>query len=53
MGFGKSIALTGGPQLALMIYLAFYGICLGMTWWFYLRRSPESASAPSLAEARI
>jgi NNP family nitrate/nitrite transporter-like MFS transporter len=53
MGFGKSIAMTGGPQLALMIYLAFYAICLATTWWFYLRKGPENATAPSLAEARI
>jgi MFS transporter, NNP family, nitrate/nitrite transporter len=52
-GFGKSIALTGGPQLALVIYLGFYATCLALTWWFYLRRGPESAAAPSLAEARI
>ena len=50
-GFGKSIALTGGPQLALEIYLAFYAACLALTWWFYLRRSPRRG-APSLAEAR-
>jgi NNP family nitrate/nitrite transporter-like MFS transporter len=53
MGFGKSIAVTGGPQVALMIYLAFYAACLGLTWWFYLRKGQESATAPSLAEARI
>jgi len=52
-GFGKSIALTGGPQLALVIYLAFYAMCLGLTWWFYLRRGAETAGAPSLAEARV
>ncbi len=52
-GFGKSIALTGGPQLALMIYLAFYATCLALTWWFYLRRSPATAGVPSLAEARV
>ena len=52
-GFGKSIAITGGPQLALVIYLSFYAICLGMTWWFYLRRNPAEAGAGSLAEARI
>jgi NNP family nitrate/nitrite transporter-like MFS transporter len=52
-GFGKSIALTGGPQLALVIYLAFYAICLAFTWWFYLRRSPATAGVPSLAEARV
>src|SRR6478752_350134 len=52
-GFGKSIAITGGPQLALVIYLAFYASCLAMTWWFYLRKSPAESDAPSLAEARI
>lgn len=52
-GFGKSIAMTGGPQLALAIYLAFYGSCLALTWWFYLRRSPQGEGAGSLAEARV
>src|SRR6201994_4103468 len=52
-GFGKSIAITGGPQLALVIYLAFYAICLAMTWWHYLRQAPAEAGAPGLAEARI
>ena len=52
-GFGKSIAITGGPQLALAIYLLFYASCLGLTWWFYLRRAPQAAGAPSLAEARV
>jgi NNP family nitrate/nitrite transporter-like MFS transporter len=52
-GFGKSIAITGGPQLALVIYLTFYGVCLALTWWYYLRRSPVASSATSLAEARV
>jgi NNP family nitrate/nitrite transporter-like MFS transporter len=52
-GFGKSIALTGGPQLALEIYLAFYATCLALTWWYYLRRSPVASGATSLAEARV
>jgi NNP family nitrate/nitrite transporter-like MFS transporter len=52
-GFGKSIAMTGGPQLALEIYLAFYAVCLAMTWWYYLRRTSVQSSATSLAEARI
>ena len=52
-GFGKSIASTGGPQLALIIYLSFYACCLALTWWFYLRRSAEQAGASSLASARI
>ncbi len=52
-GFGKSIALTGGPQLALAIYLAFYASCLALTWWYYLRRSSQASGVPSLAEARV
>src|SRR5450432_4259830 len=52
-GFGKSIATTGGPQLALVIYLAFYAVCLALTWWFYLRKSPAASGATSLAEARV
>jgi NNP family nitrate/nitrite transporter-like MFS transporter len=51
--FGKSIAMTGGPQFALAIFLVFYAACLGLTWWFYLRRSPQAEGAPSLAEARV
>jgi NNP family nitrate/nitrite transporter-like MFS transporter len=52
-GFGKSIALTGGPQLALIVYLAFYAVCLALTWFYYLRKSPSEAGVPSLAEARV
>ena len=53
-GFGKSIAMTGGPQLALIIYLAFYAACLALTWWYYLRRPPVGAAgASSLAQARV
>lgn len=52
-GFGKSIALTGGPQLALVVYLVFYATCLALTWWYYLRRSSEVSGVPSLAQARI
>jgi MFS transporter, NNP family, nitrate/nitrite transporter len=52
-GFGASIAATGGPHLALEIYLAFYATCLGLTWWYYLRKSLQSPSAANLAEARV
>jgi NNP family nitrate/nitrite transporter-like MFS transporter len=52
-GFGASIAATGGPHLALEIYLAFYATCLALTWWYYLRKSFRSPSAASLAEARV
>jgi NNP family nitrate/nitrite transporter-like MFS transporter len=52
-GFGASIAATGGPNMALGIYLAFYATCLALTWWFYLRRSPQASGATSLAQARV
>ena len=52
-GFGASIAATGGPHLALEIYLAFYASCLALTWWFYLRKSSLSSAATSLAQARV
>jgi MFS transporter, NNP family, nitrate/nitrite transporter len=38
-GFGASIAATGGPNIALGVYLAYYVVCLVLTWRFYLRRS--------------
>jgi len=52
-GFGASIAVTGGPHLALAIYLAFYATCLALTWWYYLRRSFLASSTADLADARV
>jgi MFS transporter, NNP family, nitrate/nitrite transporter len=52
-GFGASIASTGGPYLALAIYLGFYATCLAITWWYYLRKNFRSLSTASLAGARI
>src|SRR6266581_1164311 len=46
-GFGASIAATGGPYLALEIFLLFYITCLALTWWHYLRKTS------SLAKARV
>ena len=36
--YGSSIAATGGPELALWGFLAFYVTCVAVTWWFYTRR---------------
>jgi len=52
-GFGASIALTGAPHMALVIFLTFYVTCLALTWWYYLRKSFVGASATHLAEARV
>lgn len=52
-GYGVSTSLTGGPLAALVVFIGFYGSCLGLTWWYYLRRSFAVSSMPSLAEARV
>ena len=36
--YGTSISLTGGPGGALICFLVFYVICLGITHYFYTRR---------------
>ena len=52
-GFGASIAMTGGPHLALEIYLVFYAACLALTWWFYLRKTFLAPRGANLAQARV
>jgi NNP family nitrate/nitrite transporter-like MFS transporter len=51
-GFGASIAATGGPSLALEVFLIFY-VTAALTWWYYLRKSFLVQRARSLAEARV
>jgi NNP family nitrate/nitrite transporter-like MFS transporter len=36
--YGTSIAMTGGPQAALIAFLIFYATCVLATWFFYTRR---------------
>jgi len=36
--YGSSIALTGGPEVALWGFMAFYVTCVALTWFFYTRR---------------
>lgn len=37
--FGDSLKATGGPETALLIFLAFYLSCVVVNWVFYARRS--------------
>jgi MFS transporter, NNP family, nitrate/nitrite transporter len=37
--FGTSIAVTGGPGAALYMFIAFYLICMAITWFCYVRRT--------------
>ena len=39
--YGSAIAATGGPELALVAFIAFYLLCIGLTWWYYARRDAE------------
>ena len=39
--YSYSIEQTGGPQLALMVFLAYYVSCIAVTWYFYSRRRAE------------
>jgi len=39
--FGTSVSLTGGPELALYLFIAFYLTCIAQTWWYYARPRAE------------
>lgn len=41
--FGASIRATGSPTPAFALFVAFYGTCLAMTWWHYLREEGREA----------
>jgi NNP family nitrate/nitrite transporter-like MFS transporter len=49
--FGASIKATGSATTALGVFLGFYVLCLGITWWCYLRRSPVEQGEGALAAA--
>ncbi|MFC5497035.1 NarK family nitrate/nitrite MFS transporter [Caenimonas terrae] len=37
--YGSSITLTGGPEAALYVFVAFYLVCIAVTWWYYARKN--------------
>jgi NNP family nitrate/nitrite transporter-like MFS transporter len=37
--YGTSISMTGGPEMALYVFIAFYVTCIAITWWHYARRN--------------
>jgi NNP family nitrate/nitrite transporter-like MFS transporter len=49
--FGASIKATGGPVLAVTYFVGFYLICLGVTWFCYLRTRAKELVVPNLAKA--
>jgi NNP family nitrate/nitrite transporter-like MFS transporter len=36
--YGTSIAMTGGPEAALWVFMAFYVTCVALTWAVYTRK---------------
>ncbi len=40
--FGSSIALTGGPEMALYGFVAYYVTCILVTWRWYSRKGAET-----------
>jgi NNP family nitrate/nitrite transporter-like MFS transporter len=36
--YGVSISATGGVKAALMVFIVYYILCLGINWWFYSRK---------------
>lgn len=36
--YGTSISVTGSPDGALYLFLAFYISCIAITWWYYARK---------------
>ncbi|MBO3748772.1 MFS transporter [Streptosporangiaceae bacterium NEAU-GS5] len=51
-GFGSSIAATHSAGPALVAFAAFYVLCLGLTWFCYLRTA-GAKRAPGLAAVRV
>lgn len=39
--FGSSFDLTGGPEWALCGFIAFYILCIALTWFYYTRGNAE------------
>ena len=39
--YGTSIAMTGGPEGALYVFIIFYLVCIVTTWWYYARKGAE------------
>lgn len=39
--YGTSITMTGGPEAALYVFVAFYLLCIAITYWYYARKNAE------------
>jgi len=39
--FGTSIKMTGAPDMAMYVFIAFYASCMLITWWYYARKGAQ------------
>ena len=39
--YGTSISMTGGPEMALYVFIFFYLTCIAVTWWYYSRKNAD------------
>ena len=52
-GYGSSIALTGGVEMALWAFFIFYVSCVLITWRFYTARGGASWTTTSSAKPEL
>ena len=56
---GASIKASGGPAAAIWCFVAFYVVCVAITWWHYARpetkerKSQRAALRPIAANAEV
>ena len=41
--FGLAVELTGRPVGGALRFVAYYAVCIAVTWWFYARPRAEIA----------
>lgn len=52
--YSFSISQTGNVRAALYGFIGFYATCVGITWWFFLRREArQRVISPVLAEGHV
>ena len=51
IGFAQSISATHGVATAVTAFAAFYALCIGVTYGFFMRTRVEHAAATAAAEA--
>lgn len=51
--FGSALSSTGSVAAAFTLFLGFYVVCVGVTWWCYLRQRVVAGREPAFAGAVV